>query len=193
MFYTFKELKEKYQWNTNEDGIQAQIRYAKNRGVTIEKAYKKGATYFQIIEDITQDEWKIFPLDNYYEVSKSGKVRTTDTKKIVGAKTTQGYIMVTNQTVTPTKYYKVHRMVMETYNPIENSQNYVVDHIDGNKENNNISNLRWVTQRQNMIYRDENWAEISQNLQKLIEKQGYDWVNRLILLELEKKQQRNKK
>ena len=39
MFYTFKELKEKYQWNTNENGIEAQIRYAKNRGVTIEKAY----------------------------------------------------------------------------------------------------------------------------------------------------------
>ena len=186
MFYTFKELKEKYQWDTNENGIQAQIRYAKNRGVTIEKAYKKGATYFQIIEDFSQDEWKIFPLDNRYEVSKSGKVRTADTKKIVGAKNMQGYIVVTNQTVTPTKYYKVHRMVMETYNPIENSQNYVVDHIDGNRENNDISNLRWVTQRQNMIYRDENWAEISQNLQKLIEKQGYDWVNRLILLELEK-------
>ena len=186
MFYTFKELKEKYQWDTNENGIQAQIRYAKNRGVTIEKAYKKGATYFQIIEDFSQDEWKIFPLDNRYEVSKSGKVRTADTKKIVGAKNMQGYIVVTNQTVTPTKYYKVHRMVMETYNPIENSQNYVVDHIDGNRENNNISNLRWVTQRQNMFYRDENWAEISQNLQKLIEKQGYDWVNRLILLELEK-------
>ena len=64
MFYTFKELKEKYQWNTNENCIQAQIRYAKNRGVTIEKAYKKGATHFQIIEDISQDEWKIFPLDN---------------------------------------------------------------------------------------------------------------------------------
>lgn len=41
MFYTFKELKEKYQWDTNENGIQAQIRYAKNRGVTIEKHIKK--------------------------------------------------------------------------------------------------------------------------------------------------------
>ena len=36
------------------------------------------------------------------------------------------------------------------------------------------------------VSRDENWAEINQNLQKLIEKKGYDWVNRLLLLEIDR-------
>ena len=186
-YYTFKELKERYGWQTAENGINAQIRYAKNRGVVIEKAYKQGPTYFAILEDNTgmYEEWKAYPKNPYYEVSKSGKVRIAHSYKLVGAKTTQGYISITYQHNGQTEYYKVHRMVMETFNPIENSEIYVVDHIDGNKQNNDISNLRWVMQRQNIQFRDENWAEINQNLQKLIEKRGYDWVNRLILLELE--------
>lgn len=188
-YYTFKQLKEKYGWSTLENGIKAQIRYAKNRGVIIEKAFKQGSTYFLIKEDNTGqfEEWKIYPKNNYYEVSKSGKVRLTENHKIVGSIATTGYMTVTFQKVgEPIEYYRIHRMVMETFNPIENPENYVVDHIDGNKQNNDISNLRWVTQRQNTYFRDEKWAEISKNLQKLIEKKGYDWVNRLILLELDR-------
>ena len=184
--YTFQELKDKFGWQTNESGIQKQISFARNRGVEIEKAFKQGKTYFRILSTFDpQEEWKIYPKNNRYEVTRSGKVRVIDSKKIVGSISSNGYCVVTDQTQEETQYYRVHRMVMETYNPIENSENFVVDHIDGNKQNNDISNLRWVTQRQNTQFRDENWAEISQNLQKLIEKRGYDWVNRLILLELE--------
>lgn len=187
-FYTFKQLKEIYQWSTEENGIDAQIRYAKNRGVIIEKAYKQGPTYFSIIADNTGqfEEWKPYPHNENYEVSKSGKVRLTKDHKLVGSVGTHGYKTVTYQHYNTIEYYRVHRMVMETFNPIENSEMYVVDHIDGNRQNNDISNLRWVLQRQNIQFRDENWAEISQNLQKLIEKKGYDWVNRLLLLEIDR-------
>lgn len=186
--YTFKQLKEMYQWKTTENGIDAQIRYAKNRGVIIEKAYKQGPTYFSIIEDNTGrfEEWKTYPKNEKYEVSKSGKVRLAEGHKLVGAVSTNGYKTVTYQHFDNFEYYRVHRMVMETFQPIENSDDFVVDHIDGNRQNNDISNLRWVLQRQNIQFRDENWAEISQNLQKLIEKKGYDWVNHLILLELDR-------
>ena len=136
---------------------------------------------------LSEEEWKIYPRDNKYEVSKNGKVRLANNHKLVGALSTTGYMIITNQKIgQPTEYYRIHRMVMETFNPIENSEMYVVDHIDGNKQNNDISNLRWVLQRQNIQFRDENWAEINQNLQKLIEKKGYDWVNRLLLLEIDR-------
>ena len=46
------------------------------------------------------------------------------------------------------KYHKlVHRLVCEAF--LENSEHKeYVNHIDGNKENNNINNLRWATRQE---------------------------------------------
>lgn len=80
--YTFNELKEMYNWETNEGTVKKQIRYARNRGVEIEKAFKQGKTYFRLIDDNIQNEiWKLYPKDNYFEVSRNGKVRTAKDKK----------------------------------------------------------------------------------------------------------------
>lgn len=47
------------------------------------------------------------------------------------------------------KEYGLHRLVAIAF--IENVQNKPeVNHIDGNKQNNNLSNLEWVTKEENM-------------------------------------------
>lgn len=48
---------------------------------------------------------------------------------------------------------RVHRLVAETF--LENKDNLPqVDHIDRNRINNDISNLRWVTAKENNLNRD---------------------------------------
>lgn len=48
------------------------------------------------------------------------------------------------------KVFSVHRLILETFQPNPNSKNLQVNHIDGNKTNNCISNLEWVTCKQNI-------------------------------------------
>jgi len=50
------------------------------------------------------------------------------------------------------KTYRLHRIIAQTF--IENPENKEqVNHIDGNKLNNAVSNLEWVTNQENQIHK----------------------------------------
>ena len=61
----------------------------------------------------------------------------------------RGYLLINLSKDGKQKTFSVHRLVAETFLEADNKRNDV-DHIDGDKTNNNISNLRWATHSENM-------------------------------------------
>ena len=50
------------------------------------------------------------------------------------------------------KHALVHRLVLETFNPIENMENYEVNHKNGDKLDNRLENLEWCNHSENIIH-----------------------------------------
>jgi len=86
-----------------------------------------------------------------YEVSNIGNVKNTKTGKLLtnSLSKSNGYYKVTLSVNGKSKPIEVHRLVAETFKPTLDKA-LVVDHIDGDKLNNKVCNLEWITQRQNL-------------------------------------------
>lgn len=79
-------------------------------------------------------------------VQQNGKLSTPSIKE----KSLTKYASVTIFILGKRHYLQVHRLVLETYSPIQNSELFQVDHVDGNGLNNFISNLQWVVGSENI-------------------------------------------
>lgn len=112
---------------------------------------------------MNQEEiWKpIKGYEGYYEISNKSRVRsverqvnhqygtrTVKEKIIKGSLGKRGYLEVSLCKGSTKRHYTLHKLVMEHFVP--NPENKpCIDHIDGNKLNNQIENLRWVTYKEN--------------------------------------------
>lgn len=97
-------------------------------------------------------QWKTIVIEDQktnYEVSTSGEVRNIKTNKILKGTILRNEYRTVQLTINDKPKSKmVHRLVAETFIPNPNNYN-IVDHIDRNKHNNNIDNLRWVDSQTN--------------------------------------------
>lgn len=63
----------------------------------------------------------------------------------------EGYLIVTLYRNKKRFQGKVHRLVLSTFNPIDNEDSFLVRHLDDDKTNNAIENLAWGTPKDNSI------------------------------------------
>ena len=96
--------------------------------------------------------WKKFiyeGIETDYSVSTEGEVRKDTTNYILSQSSQQDYKFVTLLINGQQKRMRVHRMVAMTF--IENPDNKpYVNHINGIRYDNNVENLEWVTQSENI-------------------------------------------
>lgn len=98
---------------------------------------------------------KFKQLEDYpgYQISTQGRIfRIRDSKEIKPFTNADGYLQVSLPKCNPSapRYPYVHRLVAKTFLPNSDSDKKIVDHLDNNPLNNCVSNLEWITQRENV-------------------------------------------
>lgn len=103
---------------------------------------------FRLTTTCLTEIWANIQNNPDYQVSNLGRVRSYKNNKlnmIKGWVQNTGYLTV----ALDNKKYSVHRLVAETFIHRPKEKN-IVNHIDGNKLNNCINNLEWVTVKENV-------------------------------------------
>ena len=118
--------------------------------------------------------------ENLYKINRNGEIYSCWYKKIMKhSKTDDGYYYIKLKKEGIRKKGYIHRLLALQY--IENPDNKPeVDHIDRNKNNHSLDNLRWVTKLENMRNRDDVIANFTeeQKLERLEKLRKYkaEWA-----------------
>jgi len=123
-------------------------------------------------KDLTEVGEQWLPIRGYeglYEISNMGRVKSVERtvinpsvfgngnvrtvpERIRKPNIMKGYHCIALINNKHTKVYRIHRLVMEHFGKPQPSDEYQVNHIDGDKSNNGIDNLEWVTPKENTVH-----------------------------------------
>lgn len=89
-----------------------------------------------------------------YVISRDGRIVSLRTKKeLKKSNHSGGYLVITLRNSKTKKYYTkyFHRVIATQFipNPLKLTD---INHIDGDKKNNSLDNLEWVTRKENVIH-----------------------------------------
>ena len=111
---------------------------------------------------VVESGWKpVIGFEKYYEVNEEGIVRSKEYEEIVNGKHIHRYPKILKQhfnedgylcvKLRDNKQHRVHQIVAEAFlEKLDDS--HEVDHIDADRTNNHVSNLRFVTHQENIIH-----------------------------------------
>ena len=124
--------------------------------------------------------WKdIKGFEGLYQVSDDGQVKSVGRYKpnhtkmqyipesIKAQRTSRGYHVIDLYKDNKAKTAYVHRLVAEAFIP-NSSNKETVNHIDGDKNNNTVSNLEWATQEEQNIHFYQHGLKSADGIKKSI-------------------------
>lgn len=105
-----------------------------------------------------QEQWRAVPgYEGRYEVSDQGRVRSLPGRQagrvLKPGRQSQGYrsvVLYDGSSPKKPKSHLVHSLVISVFGPLRPSPQHEVNHKDMDKDNNQISNLEWVTGSENI-------------------------------------------
>jgi hypothetical protein len=109
------------------------------------------------VKYLINEQWlPIVGYEDLYEVSNYGRIRSLNymkkgVRKILKCHARLGYYIKTSLVKDGVrKYYRVHRLVAQAFLPSPQDGETQVEHINTDKRDNRVQNLRWVSPRGNM-------------------------------------------
>lgn len=140
----------------------------------VEPEYKEKESFSTHIkgttEELKDEIWVKCYYSEDYEISNFGRFRNKSTKEIFKGTQRDGYTLVSIHH----KLFLLHRVVLMSFNPIENAQDSTVDHINGIRSDNRLENLRWVSQEENTMFMLLQRKDMNKELTRIINIYGYD-------------------
>ena len=119
--------------------------------------------------------WKKINGHSNYLINNYGEIKSLKRGKLLTPrKTDRGYFTVILYYDDWKKYksYRIHRLVLSVFHNVEySSHNLECNHLDEDKSNNILSNLSWVTRKENM-----NWNNLSQRIKRTGPKDIDKWT-----------------
>ena len=111
-----------------------------------------------------------------YAISNTGQVKSLRFDRVLKASTNNNdykYVNLIHKRLKKTT--AIHRLVVEHFGEMCPAENMVVDHIDGNKINNHVENLQWMSVSENTLKSYGN----AENKEKILElrKTGVRYVD----------------
>ncbi len=130
-----------------ESKLETALRECRSSGITIDNLEAKCAALADLFGDVKE----IFDFKYRYFITSKGLIFSLASGELkqlnptMRGKNRNQYLFVRLELEGKLKGVNIHRLVAENFLGPKPSDEHVINHIDGNKQNNDVSNLEWTT------------------------------------------------